>query len=286
MSRIITTTAIVLLWVHAMAWLVATEVVPAVREAREAREGLRYEDLQPTFLGHHTTTMGVYRDPRDGSPMEQVGRMTHTVVSTEDGLTVRMRLNLDVATAVPGAETLGTQTEFQARSVGGRLVSFQMWTRVQHVPRPVAEVFGQAAGDRISLRAVVMGQEFTHIIQHDPDFVLDPGASPLLGMPDLRVGMRWRIRTVDLFGGRIAEEWARVVGRETIQWDGRDVECYRVEIARGRDASVAWVDDNGRLLKQRTAMFTFVLEEEDFSAEGEQEGGATRPSPTTIPHDP
>ena len=264
------------LWVHAMSLLVTTEVLPALREAREARGGLRYADIPEPIAGTRTVTMTIVREsPADGEA-EPVGNLEHTVRASRGALETRTRINLDVGSLAGGQSRIPTHTEFTARAVEGELVSFRMSARLRGTPQPFAQIHGQTVGDRLSLRVQAMGAEFTQVVPYDAGLVIDPGASPLLATPELRVGARWQVRSVDILQGRIVQEWANVTGRESIHWRGENIECYVVEISGDAGASTAWIDDTGRLVKQRTRLFTFVLEDETFTPD----------DPTDDPHRP
>lgn len=265
MKKYLVSIMIAALWAHAATLLLTTEVLPALREAEEARGGLRYEDLPETVAGTRTVTMGIFQESPGRKETRPVGNLEHVVRGDREAVEMRTRISLEVGSLFDGEGRMGTHTEFAARSIRGELVSFHMWTRLRGHPRPVAQIHGQAAGERLSLRIEIMGQEFTRVVPYDAAFVIDPGASPLLAAPDLRVGKRWKVRAVDLLQGRISQEWATVTGREAIEWSGETVECYVVEISGDMGASTAWIDDTGRLLKQRTRLFTFILEDEAFS---------------------
>ncbi len=81
---------------------------------------------------------------------------------------------------------------------------------------------------------------------------LSDSIRPFTHLSNLRVGQRWRLRTLDplsLLKGQSVEFTTilvEVTGRESIEHAGRRVECFRIEAA----GAVAWADESGRVLRQ------------------------------------
>ncbi len=92
---------------------------------------------------------------------------------------------------------------------------------------------------------------------------------PFTYLRDLHVGQSWRIRLIDplalIMKGSLDFQSAlvRVTRRESIEHQGRSVECFRIET----DATVAWADDSGRVLRQEVRiplLGTWILTDEPF----------------------
>lgn len=262
MLRYIAPFAVAALWVHAMATLIVTEVAPAAREARLAEGGLRYEDAQRMPEGERRVFMSVWRQPPGAAPA-RVGSLSHSVRARDAAVETQTRLTLDTDAVLPvqGLPVCKTlRVLFASKAVQGRLVSFGASLRGQGGGTPWGQIAGQVAGDKLSLRATLFGQEISRIVPFDPNYVLDPGAGALLDLPEPRLGKRWRVRSVDPFTARLKEVWAEVVRRETLAWQGAEQEVYVVTVGSAPVPSTAWVDDLGRVLKQQTGVLFFLLE--------------------------
>ncbi|HRU06428.1 MAG TPA: hypothetical protein P5137_11725 [Candidatus Brocadiia bacterium] len=262
MLRYVAPFAIAALWVHAMAALIVTEVAPAAREARLAEGGLRYEETLRMPEGERRVFMSVWRQPPGSAPL-RVGSLSHSVRVRDVTVETQTRLTLDTdavlpVQGLPVGKTLRAQ--FSSKAVQGRLVSFSASLRGQGGGPPWGRMAGQVAGDKLSLRAYIFGQEISRIVPFDPNYVLDPGAGALLDLPAPRLGKRWRVRSVDPFTARLKEVWAEVVRRETLTWQGAEQEVYVVTVGSAPAPSTAWVDDLGRVLKQKTGNLFFLLE--------------------------
>jgi len=262
MLRYVAPFLIAALWVHAMATLIVSELAPAAREARLAEGGLRYEQTQRMPDRERQVSMSIWRQPR-GSPLVRAGSLNHRVragdvtVETQTRLTLETEALLSVQ-SLPVGKTL--RVFFTSKAVQGRLVSFGASLRGEGGGPPWGEIAGQAAGDKLSVRATLFGQEITRVVPFDPSYVLDPGAGALLDLPEPRLGKRWRIRSIDPFTARLKEVWAEVVRREVLSWEGSDQEVYVVNVGSAPVSSTAWVDDLGRVLKQKTGHLVFILE--------------------------
>ncbi len=93
------------------------------------------------------------------------------------------------------------------------------------------------------------------------EFVLDSqaartlcdGIKPFSVLQNLSVGQSWKIHVVDPLsliqnpGARVQSIVARVSGRETIEVNGRNEDCFVVET----DGIRAWVNEAGRVILQR-----------------------------------
>lgn len=81
---------------------------------------------------------------------------------------------------------------------------------------------------------------------------LSDSIRPFTHLSSLRVGQRWRLRTLDPFSllqgnsVQFTTILVEVTGKEMIEHAGRNVECFRIDAA----GAVAWADESGRVLRQ------------------------------------
>ena len=281
MTRYLLSIAISAFWLHAMTLLALKEIVPAFRDVDEGARGLRYADLSAGPTGLRVTRMGLYKiGPGHGArALRRVGGLERRVLSRGGTVEIRVRMSLDMDALAPWARVWSgkaAETSFSAKAVDGRLVSLQAQARIHGRRAPIVTVYGSAAGDKLSLRVQTPLGELTRVVNVDPRYVIGSAESPVLGMPRLHVGRRWKVRVLDPFSGRFRERWAEVTGRDTIHWRGEDHLCFLVEMDGGRFKSVAWVDDLGRVLKLSSMGFVFLLEPagQENSGEPIEEQGA------------
>lgn len=90
---------------------------------------------------------------------------------------------------------------------------------------------------------------------------------PFPGGGPLHVGKKWKIPTIsaDLTGPRLAWLYAAVTDRETITWNEKPVNTYRVEIRtepteEKRPTHISWCQDDGVALVQQMTYLSLVYE--------------------------
>jgi hypothetical protein len=135
----------------------------------------------------------------------------------------------------------------------GRLDEFRLW--VYGLPVQVTIEAASYGGDFPCI--VTVGDErheFT--LQQETASALAEVFRPFVYLKGLHVGQTWRIASINPLGSLWGEDpapepvVARVAGRESIQYLGQTVPCFRVE-TRG---AVAWVDDQGQVLLQEVEL--------------------------------
>ncbi len=98
---------------------------------------------------------------------------------------------------------------------------------------------------------------------------------PFTHLENLHVGQSWRIRLLDPFRLLTEErlefnvQVATVTGRETIEHNGGQVECFRIEA----EGATAWANDKGRVLRQEVTvpiLGKFILTDEPFDEEASE----------------
>ena len=115
-----------------------------------------------------------------------------------------------------------------------------------------AVVSGARYGREYACTATVGSVTRTLSFDGELSSLLGDSLRPFTYLEGLCVGQSWRLHLIDplaLLKSRSLEcitQLVRVTRRETIQHAGRAVECFRIET----DGTIAWVDDDGRVLRQ------------------------------------
>ncbi|MBI5366696.1 MAG: hypothetical protein HZA54_06640 [Planctomycetes bacterium] len=76
------------------------------------------------------------------------------------------------------------------------------------------------------------------------------GLSPFINMPHLTVGKSWNIQMIDPFTQHAEWTTARVEELVEIRWNDRPVECFLVTARAGGRVARAWIDREGRILRE------------------------------------
>lgn len=265
MKRYLVAAAVVVFWLNSMRQLIGREVLPAIREAAEAAQGVKYRDLRRTLFDKRRIRMGIFVQQHvAGEPqMRPVGELERNVhLTNPDGMQIVSHVRFDMASIMRKTATgagLPTETTFHVHVARGKLVKMEMRTRLPGASSPLIEVHGRMAGDKLNLVIRSGGGSIRRVVPFDPNYLLEGMGSPLSGMPDLYVGKRWTIRTFNIMSAKVVHMQAHVARRETIKWLDEEVECYVVAMGKGALKSTAWVDDRGRLIRYRVMALSFVL---------------------------
>lgn len=238
-------------WLTMMTLLVKRDVLPAF--GRRGDPG--YRTLLLDMHNMEETTMGIYVGE------QKIGFAREVIRPDADGgYTISNETELD-------GERLGLASVMTFRSntnidAAFHLASFDLSARVLGVE---ASVRGTVVEDVLVIRSEGMtatGQPEEKRIQLDGPMTLSTGLSPFTGMPHLEVGKEWTIINVDPISasrGTLATESRRahVEKKETIEWEGRQVETYVVKIetrqAFARECT-AWITKEGEILRQRVGL--------------------------------
>lgn len=124
-----------------------------------------------------------------------------------------------------------------------------------------AECRGVVAGGRLVLHVNAWGEEATYQLALPPGGMVSSGLSPLVALPPLRVGLKWRVAVLNPLSLAPGEVELAVLRRERITWQGREVDTHVVEIRSGPFKSHAWVSPDGEVLVERT-LFNLVFVKE------------------------
>jgi hypothetical protein len=137
---------------------------------------------------------------------------------------------------------------------------------------------GQADGADLVVTATVPWGE-TRTTRVSRELTIFHGFSPFVGMPQLDVGEEWNIQGLDLsmLAGSGVNEGvlrpriltAKVVGRETLDWEGKPVEVFVAEVPEQASDALkrrarAWIAADGRILQEehRILHWTFLFKRE------------------------
>lgn len=126
-----------------------------------------------------------------------------------------------------------------------------------------AECKGEVRGTDLVVRVRVAGEE-----EHVRRFPLPPGAtmasglSPLLALPPLRVGLRWRAMVMNPLTLEPTEVELEVLRREPLEWAGETWDTHVVEVRSGYVSARAWVSRNGEVLKETTLFGLTLIKEQ------------------------
>ena len=254
-------------WLAMMSWLVARDIVPPIREAREAAAGISYADLLKTVQRAEEVRMAVFLGGRP------VGRTYHQIRPASDGgYVISSQTHLDAAVAWT---RLRTSILYRAAVGPDRnLVSFEAEV-ITSGGRRVARVAGSVVGRKLHVRFRFGDVEDEMRMDVDPRYLVSSSTAAGLRLPDLYVGKEWRTRSLDaraLVAGRfdLVHGKARVTHQEEIAWEGDQVLCYVVEMSFNRPGrrnatTIAWVNEAGDVIMQRApGGLTFIREKIGF----------------------
>lgn len=248
---------IVSIWLVAMAWLAARDVVPQWYQTPPPQSlSLSWlkthgKQFQYGFFGDNAVRVGT------AWSTYQVGVGASTVTRND---TVVLN-NVPMA---PDGVIIQSRMEFLDEN---RLDELEV--KIFGAPVSIA-LEGESQGPRFAFRLLIDGQQ-----RHE--FVLDANAAetlcdtikPFSALVGLTVGQSWTVHVLDPFSlmqgsrRRLKSTLVTVTGREVISHQGREHECFVVQSEGVR----AYVDDVGRVLRQVVdlpGLGGFEIIEEDF----------------------
>lgn len=207
--------------------------------------------------------MGVFVGDR------RVGAMEQHWIRQDGTLTVESRMNLALEALVSRASLPSRGKEFDdaldvrvdSRSVleGWQLETLTVFAHIGGQPDAFASVQGRRVGEDLSL-AIRRGASLeTAVFPLSENTGVDLACFPLVALPRLKTGMAWSVAALDLTTLHVANDTARVVGREDLpQQNGRG--AYVIRIGRGRRATTVWAAEDGQVLRKTLMGLTFVRE--------------------------
>jgi len=131
-----------------------------------------------------------------------------------------------------------------------------------------AECRGEVAGGMLVLDVNAWGERASYQLPLPPGGMVGAGLSPLVALPPLRVGLRWRVAVLSPLSFAPVEVELEVLRRERITWRGKEVETHVVEIHTGPFTTHAWVSPDGEVLVEKTP-FKLVLVKEPVPEVGD-----------------
>ena len=227
----------------------------------------------------YRSRMGIYmRDRSSESGLRRVGT-TETVFYYSADRKYRITNVTEVAMPVKGLlQQLSTFTLDTSVVVGKdhRLERFLVFLRsgLGHT-----ECRGQVDGNELVLRTTILGEERVDRLPLPPGGMVASGLSPLVALPPLREGMKWSVTVVDPLSFKPSEIELEVVRRETLHWEGRDVETHVLKVGPDYLKAQAWVSPEGDVLKETLFGLTFIKERPPSEADSKAGQGAVNGSP-------
>lgn len=125
------------------------------------------------------------------------------------------------------------------------------------------EAKGTRNGDTLLLEVPTMG--YSKEIPFK-DSVLAPTISPFTDIMNLKKGTEWEVSMFDPFQNILKTVTITVVSREDITWKERTESVFKLECRNegGSLLATAWVDKNGRILKETMNFFGMELRFESY----------------------
>ncbi len=121
-----------------------------------------------------------------------------------------------------------------------------------------ATCWGEVVAGHLVLHVNAWGKVATYELPLPAGGMVGTGLSPLVALPPLRAGLRWRVAVLNPLSLAPAEAELEVLRRERITWRGKEVDTHVVEIRTGPLTTHAWVSPDGEVLVEKTP-FNLVL---------------------------
>ena len=258
----LSTIAITLFWLTMMGLLAQREIIPAWHAARESEQTAGYEYLKALAAEPRVAQMGIYwRDRHMGYVLSRVRKV--------DGvLLLENRTEINLGMSGNGASLFGVAaaggalgTRFRARVVEGELTDFSLTVSSPPGTPAMVTVNGRPVGNILNLNIRRGDETRAESVPFNSRQLISAGFAQAFAMPDLHVGARWAVRTLDPVGYTVRTAWAEVVGTERLIIDKQEYDAYLVEISHGFFKVKIWADRNGEILKQKMLGFVFVRED-------------------------
>ena len=278
MTGRLVTAGIVVFWLVMMGMLVEREILPAWRAAREDAQAANYSYVAALAEKGTASQMGVYlkRAP-DAEGHRALQRIGHTLsrMRKRDGVLLlegytEIKLSLsggagqDTAPTMPmmpGLGSLDAALRFDARVINETLEGFRFTVSAPPGTPPAVTVDGRPAGDDLVLTVRRNGESEKKTVPFDAKTLISSGLGQVFALPELRLGARWPIRTMQLGSYTVNTAWAEVVAREELVVGDTTYDAWRIEVAYDNYKVQIWADAEGTILKQTLFGFVFLREE-------------------------
>lgn len=247
--------AVLATWGAAMGWRVQRDCLPRWREAAKASYRTELEGKLPL---RERFSIG-YRGRRVGELKREGQR------EMDGSILLRERITLEpeaILEAVPLLKWLDTGLDPKGEPVRivvaisitpeYRLSGFTLHGRVGAFPIDGSGEM-EEGGMRVLLDLGGAGQGITRkaFLPLDPEKPMLMGVSGLGALPELAPGKRWETTLLNPFTGKTESIQAELVGVEPLTIGQRRLRARRIEIRHAMGRMEVWVDDEGRLLRQR-----------------------------------
>jgi len=224
-----------LTWIVAMAALIQRDVLPLWSAQDAPKSLLPVGEYQVGIFDQAGQRIGTTWVSTTPSPLTMIRSTTELQVSRIVGML-----------PVGGTWILSTDLAYDAHN---NLDSFKF---ALTAPGMIGDVTAERLERDFSVVAKLGNMRKTMLLDGELSRYLSETLRPFTYLDGLHVGQSWRIRLLDPFALiknqslEFHTELANVARMETIEHDGRMVECFRVETS----SAVAWADSGGHVLKQ------------------------------------
>ena len=246
---------ITVVWVAAMAALVARDMIPFWRAQEPPSQLATDEDRQVGIVDSRGRRLGTTWITTRRTPSE-ITVQSSTLLNLA-GVLPMLRLTKDVL--IDNTLTYGPD---------GGVDQFDFAVHGAEFP---IHITGERYGADFACKATLAGMTHTIPLDARLSSYLGETLRPFTHLAGLHVGQSWRLRLLDPIALLIRQQvefdvrLVTVTAREPIQHGNETVDCFRVET----EGSVAWADDRGRVLRQEIEMpiiGKWVLVDEPFDA--------------------
>ncbi len=257
----VATALIVIFWLTMMALLAQREILPAVRAARESYLQATYNHLEKLTETPRISQMGIFLRGRRIGRSVSILRKDDGALRLQNETEINLSLSPGGALMSAGIGGLHAVIRFRAKAMAGRLLDFRLTVVSPPGTPPLVVVDGYPVGKMLALKIRQAGQTRTKTVPFDASQLLSSSLAPVFALPDLHVGKRWMMRTLDPATYAVRAVWAEVEGKESLSISGREYEAYLIKIPYGSYEVKVWATPDGEVLKQKVFGFTFVREE-------------------------
>ncbi len=218
-------------------------------EAGITQRGVFYRGNRIGFVRERFTPL------KEGARAEQEGRFTLNILGRER--------QMDIA----GSATVGD---------GGELVefSFRLTTASDRSPFET-EVKGKVEGQELVLDIRSGGSTRTERRRLEEPLVLPLNLHRSLAAKGLESGQEYRLRLLDPMTLTEGEAEITVLEREIVRWGGREEEAFRIRSRFAGLSTTAWINAEGEVLREETALgWTLIKEAPGSGLQAQNDGPA------------
>jgi hypothetical protein len=270
-------TAVVLLWLATMTWLVTEKVLPPLlvgEPPNYSRIIESQEHASPTgwhiLVNHRCVGWALSDTQRQPSGLVEFRDRVHFDILPLEELTVTWARTFSKLLAHPiGKLRMDTRSVLTIDPLG-RLLGFDSAVHL-HPLNEVLRVRGTVDGQQLQLTIDAGGTPFTSEVVLPSDALLSDALSPQSRLPGLRAGQTWTVPVYSpLWPAKTPLEiiHAEVEGLEPLFWNGVMEDCWLVVYRNDSESSAdhnepprgrLWVRRNGMVLRQQVFFFNTMI---------------------------